>query len=243
MNSVEFLSTIRCRGNIRARVPLLGRPARGRRHLRRWALLPASLIVAVTLACGREEPGTGEPPAEPVERGIDAVPAEPVAPQAPDEPDPVGGALGEDAGPSGEWTAGITDAERAVRGVATLVRVATGRHPDFDRVVLEFAEEVPGYHIEYIDRPVRQCGSGHEVPLEGDGWLAITVEPAAAHSEEGESTIRERERRPGLPVLLELKLTCDFEAQVQWVGGVASPNRYRVLVLETPPRLVVDIRH
>ncbi|MBA2378972.1 MAG: hypothetical protein H0V76_05295, partial [Blastocatellia bacterium] len=41
----------------------------------------------------------------------------------------------------------------------------------------------------------------------------------------------------------DLKITCDFEAEVTWVAGVASPNRYRVLELKAPTRLVVDIKH
>jgi len=41
----------------------------------------------------------------------------------------------------------------------------------------------------------------------------------------------------------ELISTCDFEAEVEWVAGVASPNRYRVLELRNPTRLVVDIKH
>jgi hypothetical protein len=51
------------------------------------------------------------------------------------------------------------------------------------------------------------------------------------------------EQRPELPVLLQLEPTCDFEGEVSWVLGVKAPNRYRVLELKDPPRLVVDVRH
>lgn len=143
-----------------------------------------------------------------------------------------------------QGTAGITYRPPRGVGVATLRAVRTAFHDGYDRVVFEFeGERLPGYHIEYIDRPVRQCASGEVVPLAGDAWLRVRMEPAQAHTEAGEPTIAERALTPGLPNLKELKLTCDFEAQVEWVLGLASPNPYRVLELSGPPRLVVDVRH
>ena len=142
-----------------------------------------------------------------------------------------------------EWTAGIIDRPRKDQPAAKLVDVRTGMHEGFDRVVFEFDERVPGYHIEYIDKPVRKCGSGKVTPLAGDGWLEVRMYPAKAHTEEGQPAVANRERMPKLPVLWELELTCDFEAVVTWVFGVESPNRYQVRELSSPPRLVIDLRH
>ena len=142
------------------------------------------------------------------------------------------------------WTNGNTRVVLEPPGVVVLKEVRTARNEGFDRIVFEFAgEHLPAYSIAYIDRPVRSCGSGDTVALPGDAWLEIRLEPAAAHTEEGEPTIADRRRSPGLPVLLGLTLTCDFEAVVTWVGGVAAPNRYRVLQLTAPARLVVDVEH
>lgn len=142
-----------------------------------------------------------------------------------------------------EWTAGIIDRPQPNPPATTLVAVRTATHDGFDRTVFEFDERLPGYHIEYIDQPVRKCGSGKVTPLAGDGWLEVRMYPANAHTEEGQPTVTERERMPNLPVLAELELTCDFEALVTWVLGVESPNRYQVRELSSPPRLVVDVRH
>jgi hypothetical protein len=30
---------------------------------------------------------------------------------------------------------------------------------------------------------------------------------------------------------------------VEWVMGVSSPNKYRVLELKSPTRLVIDVKH
>lgn len=141
-------------------------------------------------------------------------------------------------------TAGITDKKYEVKGAALLREVRAAAHNGFDRVVFEFeGVEMPSYHIEYIDKPVRACGSGDVVPLKGDGWLEIRFTPANAHTEDGKPTVKDREQTPNLKIVKELKTTCDFEAEVEWVLGVSSPNKYRVLELKNPTRLAVDIKH
>ncbi len=142
-----------------------------------------------------------------------------------------------------EGTAGVTEKRRQDVGPVVLRAVRLASHPGFDRVVFEFeGGNLPGYKIEYVDRPVRQCGSGDVVRVAGDGWLSVRLTPAQAHTEAGKPTVTERNKRPNLPVLKEMKIICDFEADVEWILGLASPNRYRVLELNGPTRLVVDIK-
>lgn len=152
-----------------------------------------------------------------------------------------------------EWTAGIVDlAGEAFLSndtppggeIAVLSCVRHAAHDDYDRIVFEFTPEArPPVHVEYIDRPVRSCGSGEVVPLAGDAWLLVKFTPAVAHTEEGHPTVGDRARSPNLSILKELKLICDFEADVSWVAGVSSPQRYRAFALMDPPRVVVDIGH
>lgn len=141
------------------------------------------------------------------------------------------------------WTAGIVQKEASDSEPAVLQAVREAQHEGFDRVVFEFQEHLPGYYLEYVDRPVRQCGSGHGVSLAGDGWLEVRLRPARAHTSDGEPTVTERERELQLTLLRELQLTCDFEADVTWVLGLSAPNRYRVSELSDPPRLIVDVQH
>jgi hypothetical protein len=143
--------------------------------------------------------------------------------------------------PSQRWTAGVV-AKKGGQGIVTLTSVRTAKNAGFDRVVFEFeGGKRPGYHVEYIDRPVRQCGSGAVVPMTGQGWLRVRFEHTQAHTDAGISTIVARKMSPGLPVLQELAMTCDFEGQVEWVLAVTRPNRYRVLELSDPARVVVDV--
>ena len=142
-------------------------------------------------------------------------------------------------------TAGVTEKKNLnIKGVAIMSDIRTARHGNYDRMVFEFlGPDLPTYHIEYIDKPVRSCGSGDTVPLAGDGWLEIRFTDAQAHTPEGDATIKDRQRSPNLPIVKDLKITCDFEAEVTWVAGFASPNRYRVIELKNPTRLAVDVRH
>jgi hypothetical protein len=129
-------------------------------------------------------------------------------------------------------------------GAVLLRYVRSATHPSYDRVVFEFeGDQLPSYKIEYIDKPVRACGSGNVVPFAGAAWLSVLFTGANAHTDAGEQTIKDRTRSPNHTVVKDLKLTCDFEAEVEWVMGVSAPNKYRVLELKNPTRLVVDINH
>jgi hypothetical protein len=141
------------------------------------------------------------------------------------------------------WTAGTVDVVRTQRGAATLLDLRTGANAGFDRVVLEFTgSTIPGYRVEYVDRPVRECGSGRTVAVAGDGWLAITLRGTQAHTDDGRSTVQRRNRRLDMAVIRQVVFTCDFEGIVQVVLGVGSPNRYRVTELSDPARLIVDLQ-
>lgn len=127
--------------------------------------------------------------------------------------------------------------------VMTLRAVRTAAHAGYDRVVFEFGEgPLPGYYVSYVD-DVYACGSGDAVKVAGASRLSVRLQPAQAHDDSGDVTIVERRRRPALPTLRELTITCDFEAQVEWALGLAAQTPYRILELEAPPRLVLDIRH
>jgi len=167
-------------------------------------------------------------------------PSEPL----PDEiPDPAESEAAPDGAPF-EGTAGEVREDADVSGVAVQRDLRAARNDGFDRIVFEFEDELPGYDLSYVDQPVRECGSGEVVPIEGDGWLRVRFEPARAHEfvgEEARVTVSDRSRRLDLPVATEAHVTCDYEAVLEWVVGVRSPNHYRVLELREPARLVVDI--
>ena len=127
---------------------------------------------------------------------------------------------------------------------ALLREIRTAEQNGFDRIVFEFeGNDIPNYNIQYTDKPVSQCGSGEAVQVAGAGKMEVKFHSANAHTEAGQATIKDRERRLNQPILKELEITCDFEAEVAVVLGVSAPNRYRVLDLHNPTRVVIDIKH
>lgn len=224
--------------------------------IRSFVILSVCLLVA---GCSPEPPdpppAPGDPPSTPPPPGLgleaeatapDPPPAPAASPDAPQTPGVV--RVPPPAPPSQApqegWTVGILHRASPTGRVGTLVAVRTARQPGYDRVVFEFAGgELPGYHAEYVDRPVRQCGSGDPVPLPGDAWLRVRFEPANAHTDEGRATVQDRDRTLNYGLVKRLALICDFEAQVEWVLALAAPNPYRVLVLSNPARIVVDVQH
>jgi hypothetical protein len=147
---------------------------------------------------------------------------------------------------SGEgWTSGITADSAVATGTAVVAALRTGTHAGFDRITVEFGPgaSLPGHHMEYIDRPLHECGSGRQIHPVGDAWLEIRLDGAAAHTEAGEPSLPGRETAVGGTLLRRIYRTCDFEGIVTFVAALSAPGPYRVIELAEPARLVVDIRH
>jgi hypothetical protein len=142
-----------------------------------------------------------------------------------------------------EWSTSTRQAGKAGARASILRGMRVGRNAGFDRLVLDFGDSpVPPYHVEYVDSPVRACGSGEAVPVAGQGWLQVRLRTTQAHDDAGNATVRDREIAATTPVLREVEIICDFEGEVEVVLGVQTPNPYRVLVVPAPNRLIVDVR-
>jgi hypothetical protein len=203
--------------------------------MRPTLLLSLSLFFVIAGACAHEDAGPS-PAASPPVSSASPVAQEPAGGTATPEP-------GETPTQEFKGTTSTAEVKRSNLAPALLRAVRTGRHAGFDRVVFEFeGNAVPGYHIEFGAKPVKDCGEGAVVPVSAEAVMLIRLQPANAHTEAGVATVTDRQRNPNLPILKELKLICDFEAQVEWVAGIKSRNPYRVTELTNPARLVVDIR-
>ena len=152
-----------------------------------------------------------------------------------------------DDGAPDSWMVGTLSRPSTIQvAVPVLAALRTGRHDEFERLVLELGGEgsgLPASDVFYIDRPLHECGSGREIFPFGDAWLEIRLEPLDAHAREGQPTASHRPQDPpGLDNFLRLYMTCDFEAVITVVLAVRSPNRFRVFSLDDPRRIVVDVR-
>ena len=224
-----------------------------RRRCERSTFPSRSLLCALLLAgfgsgCEREvapaapttRDATRAPSAEVPVAGARDTSSEPVPGESSDAPPPPAGS---DA-PTPTIGKSSADATRQEDGTPILRAVRIGEHSGSDRLAFEFdGAGLPAWHVEYVDRPVQDCGTGESVPIAGDAWLQIRFVGAQAHTDAGEPTSGPRRRTVNQPVLRELVRTCDFEGQVTWVVGVDSPNAYTPRVMVAPSRLVIDIAH
>jgi len=133
---------------------------------------------------------------------------------------------------------------------ALVRRVALGHHEGFDRVVFEFTNGLPGYRVAYVQPPLKEDGSGNVVPLEGDAFVEVRMEPASGFdltTNEGELVYKGPRRiagsSAGASVVRELGRTGDFEAQLSWAVGLNSRVPFRVTTAQSPARLIVDFRN
>ena len=212
-----------------------GVPRRGRARVGRPLLAALVGLLAAEAGCG-ERPGAageGEPAGAPAVRS-----------------DTSGVAAGLQPTDTATWSIGITEAPStaAVPPLPVLTALRTGTHDGWVRVTFEVGGDSggavsgrPGYHVEYVDRPLIACGSGEQIFPVGDAWLRIRLEPAAAHTEQGEPTLGPGEVAVDGSLLRRIYRTCDFEGIVTYVLALSAPNPYRVVTLEDPVRIVVDV--
>jgi hypothetical protein len=124
-----------------------------------------------------------------------------------------------------------------------LVEVRLARHDGYDRLVLEFADRVPGYTVGYRPLPAHADPSGAEIPLPGaNAAVQVTLTPATGWDSNARTYFGPSTVTGGTATVTEVKAAGDFEAVLSWVAGLGKVP-FRVLVLDEPPRLVVDFQH
>jgi hypothetical protein len=126
-------------------------------------------------------------------------------------------------------------------GPIQLVHVRVAHHPTYDRVTFEFTTQRPGYRVAYVGK-VTQDGSGAPVALQGQAFLSVVFEPAVAHDDAGAPTYRgPRSVVTGYPSLKQVAFAGDFEGNVSWGLGLDDRVGFRVIELDGPPRIAVDV--
>jgi hypothetical protein len=213
---------------------------------------PICLVLAALLAgCGSNEAGqstvtttvaattvtqpvTVTQPATSTEPGTTTAPV--IPPSTVDGIDPL-----DDAAAS-PVTAPATNADTAL-----LTDVKAARHEGYDRVVFVFRNAVPGYDVRYVERPIVQDGSGNPVDVGGAYVLRVRMDNAldADLSQETAPPTYTGPSRfsPGTLEIVELVRTGGFEGVLTWAMGLNDRVDFRVLTLQDPPRLIVDVRN
>jgi hypothetical protein len=124
-----------------------------------------------------------------------------------------------------------------------LVAIRTGSHDGYDRVVLEFRNDLPSWRVGYVDEVTSE--SGATVPLEGSASLFVQVDPAWAHDQNTppyQATYTgPRSLTPGYPSLRQVRFIDEFEGHLTFGIGLQRQVGFRVLELRGPSRLAIDV--
>jgi hypothetical protein len=125
-----------------------------------------------------------------------------------------------------------------------LVDVRVGEHDGYDRVVFEFDNGIPEYVVSQAEAPYTEDPSGLPIEVEGASVLQLVMIGATRFDEDYEPTYDgPTELAPGFDRLVNLVESGDFEAVSSWYIGLTGDACVRVLALDGPDRLVVDIEH
>ena len=210
---------------------------------RLWIAMAGLAVAAAVTGCGGDdEPkATATPVASSATATVAATnTAKPLATAtvAPDGTiDPLG------AGGTERWV--VKALPETFTGNIVLKDVRMGVHPElggWERIVFEFAGTArPAAVIEYVPA-VAQCGSGQALALKGSAVLSFRFEHAAAHDDQGKATFASTSLPGPGNTILETKQWCDFEGVLGWAAGMKGKQNFKVMTLENPVRIVVDVK-
>jgi hypothetical protein len=180
-----------------------------------------------------------------------AASTEPSTPSAPASQAPASADVEPSAPPSAEPSAELgpfaCDFPMENRGTpvhSQLVDVRVGEHDGYDRVVFEFDGAVPEYILSQASPPYVEDPSGLPIEVEGEAvWQLVMlggtrVTPNYETSYDGPLSFeRDFEK------LVHVVEAGDFEAVSTWYIGMSGDSCARILALDDPTRLVIDIEH
>lgn len=129
---------------------------------------------------------------------------------------------------------------------AQITDVRVGTHDGYDRVVFEFSGGIPQTLIEAVLPPFYQDASGLPLTVSGTAFLKITMHGASKVSPDGGITYTgPTSFEPAFDQFVQLIEGGDFEAVSTWYLGLngGGGGCIRVLTLDGPSRLVIDIEH
>jgi hypothetical protein len=140
---------------------------------------------------------------------------------------------------------GSTPEVLATGSAGEVVDVRAGRHPCFDRLVLDVVGDLDGYVVEYVD-VLRQDGSGHVVPLRGGARLQVTATAPVVPTDAFFVAAGELVDVATYRTFRQVAWAGSFEGSTTVGLGVRARLPFRAFILDGPgdtARLVVDVAH
>ena len=125
----------------------------------------------------------------------------------------------------------------------TVTAVRIGAHEGFDRVVFEFGGTgKPGWNVRYVDSAVAQ-GSGKPVHVTGDAVLQLSFSGAGYPYATGVTEYAGANplAAAGTKAVTEMAFGGTFEGTTEAFIGARAKTPFRVYLLDSPVRVVVDV--
>lgn len=123
-----------------------------------------------------------------------------------------------------------------------LWRVRPANDGSFDRIVFGERFSPSGYTVRYVKHVIADA-SGKRVHMKGKFFLSVSVPNTSTSGAAGTPTNVHKVYSPGLPEVVQIKKTGEFEDVVSFGIGLHHRNGFRVFVLHAPLRLVIDVLH
>ncbi len=203
------------------------------------ASILALIVVPLLVACAGQGAGSGSDPASATATPAASLASVPAATQTPTP--------SVDAVPSddlGAFTCDMPVNNGGSVGVANIVDVRVGAHDGYDRVVFEFEQGTPDLTLDRATPPFTGDASGLPIEVNGDSFLSLTMRGGSKQTDEGTSSYNgPTSFDPGFDSLDALIEGGDFERQSTWYLGLTAESCARLIILDGPPRVVIDIEH
>ncbi len=196
------------------------------------SMLSLSACAGSRLGGGSAEPSAASPSTPPSETPASPSVEASAPPSAKPSPD------------LGEFSCAFPMERRGAPVHSQLVDVRVGEHDGYDRVVFEFDGAVPEYILSQASPPYTEDPSGLPVEVGGDAaWQLVLlggtrVTPDYETTYDGPLSFQR-----DFAKLVHLVEAGDFEAVSTWYIGMTGESCARILPLDDPTRLVIDIEH
>ncbi|MEI2819411.1 MAG: hypothetical protein V9E81_04015 [Marmoricola sp.] len=146
------------------------------------------------------------------------------------------------ADPTGPaFVSGKSSGEGGELGATHVTNIRSATHSGFDRLVVDFDGPVPSWQADYATSFVYD-GSGEPVPIKGNAGLQVTIQATGYDESSNPVYTGPQLQRPQFPTLRAWAVTGDFEGQFGIGLALNSTAPYRVFAVESPSRLIIDVK-
>ena len=134
-----------------------------------------------------------------------------------------------------------------MQGHTQLTAIGAEDKGSFDRLTFTFQGGLPGYGVEYINRPVQEDASGKTVIVKGDNVIRIHMAGASAVDlSNGKVTPTyggPKRFSPPTPTVQEVVEVGDFEDVLSWAIGVKGKPGFKVTTDAGAGKIILDVAH